>query len=395
MRCLILCLILIWGFPAQAQNPDPSKLENLTKAEENARQKEIELTKKRAVVQSEIDTLKKRLIKTASEVKNFELEGLSLKSKLSKLDIEESTLREKIYGDRQALMSLIAALQRIENNPPPPLAIRPNEAVEAARAEKLMTTLSGELKSRAEELSNRLKTSQSLRNEIQDKQKSLSANETSLAKRHSKIASLVTEKSKLEKSISKEKEEATRQVAKLASEAKTLRELIESFEAASVDVAPRVKPKSSQPRSKTSLSLKPVKLPKGVAKFSKAKGKLQSPVSAGRIIRNYGGSEKGITVKSQAQTQVVAPYSGRIEFAGAFKNYDNVVIINVGNGYFILLTGLDESYVESGENINMGEPVGLLPFKENGSANLYIEFRKNGATIDPKPWLGAALARNG
>jgi len=129
--------------------------------------------------------------------------------------------------------------------------------------------------------------------------------------------------------------------------------------------------------------------------FSKAKGKLQSPVSSGHIIRNYGGSEKGITIKSQAQAQVVAPYAGRIEFAGAFKNYDNVVIINVGDGYFILLTGLEESYVESGENINMGEPVGLLPFKENRSANLYIEFRKSGATIDPKPWLGAALASDG
>jgi len=395
MRWLVLTLILLWAIPAYSQAPNPDDLKNLTKAAEDARKTEAELLKKRKTIQSEIDGLKKQLVKTAKEAASFEKESISLEGTLTRLSQKEIELKEKIYTDREALMRLLAALQRIENNPPPPLAIRPNEAVEAARAEKLMTTLSGELKSRAEELSNRLKTSQSLRNEIQDKQKSLSANETSLAKRHSKIASLVTEKSKLEKSISKEKEEATRQVAKLASEAKTLRELIESFEAASVDVAPRVKPKSSQPRSKTSLSLKPVKLPKGVAKFSKAKGKLQSPVSAGRIIRNYGGSEKGITVKSQAQTQVVAPYSGRIEFAGAFKNYDNVVIINVGNGYFILLTGLDESYVESGENINMGEPVGLLPFKENGSANLYIEFRKNGATIDPKPWLGAALARNG
>jgi len=395
MRWLVFTLILIWALPSHAQNLDSSKLESLTKAEENARKKEAELTKKRTVIQSEIDDLKKRLVKTASEVKNFEIENLNLKSKLKKMDLEESTLREKIYGDRQALITLVAALQRIENNPPPALAIRPEHAAEAARAEKIMTSLSHELKSRADELSGHLKTSQSLRSEIQTKQKSLNANETSLAKRHKKIAKLVNEKSKLEQSITEEKEEASRQVAKLASEAKTLRELIESFEAASAAVTPRIKPGSPPLKSKDNLTLKPVKLPKGIVAFSKAKGKLQSPVSSGHIIRNYGGSEKGITIKSQAQAQVVAPYAGRIEFAGAFKNYDNVVIINVGDGYFILLTGLEESYVESGENINMGEPVGLLPFKENRSANLYIEFRKSGATIDPKPWLGAALASDG
>ena len=94
----------------------------------------------------------------------------------------------------------------------------------------------------------------------------------------------------------------------------------------------------------------------------------------------------------RSKAQVISPYAGRVEFSGAFKNYDNVVILNVGDGYFILLTGLGETYVETNENIKTGEPIGLLPFKAKGTADLYIEFRKNGKTINPKPWLGAALA---
>ena len=101
--------------------------------------------------------------------------------------------------------------------------------------------------------------------------------------------------------------------------------------------------------------------------------------------------DRGITLQTSARAQVIAPYAGRIEFAGAFKNYDNVVILNVGGGYFILLTGIGETYVETGENILIGEPLGLMPFNTKDRAELYIEFRKNGGTINPKPWLGPDL----
>ncbi len=396
MRSLILTLILIWGTPAFAQTLDPKKLESLTKAEEDARRTEAELSKKRKNIQSEIDSLKKQLVKTASEAASYEKEGLTLERKLASLDEKEKTLKDKIYGDRQSLMQLLGALQRIENNPPPPLAIRPKDAAEAARTETLMASLSAALHTRADELSERLKDAQVLRDEIISKHQSLSANEKTLSKRRNKISGLVQKKTELEKTVSKDQANASRKVDKLASEAKTLRDLIDSFEAEALNVAPRVKPGTETGTSskRTSIAAKPVKLPKGVTKFAKAKGKLKAPIS-GRVIRKYGSGEKGMTIGGRSKSQVIAPYAGRIEFAGAFKNYDDVVIINVGEGYFILLTGLGETYVETGENIRTGEPLGLLPFKAKGTANLYIEFRKSGTTVNPQPWLGPALARNG
>ena len=117
MRWLILTLILIWGTPTFAQTPDPKKLESLTKAEDDARRAEAELSKKRKNIQSEIDDLRKQLVKTASEAASYEKEGLTLERKLNELATQEAALKDKIYGDRQSLMQLLAALQRIENNP--------------------------------------------------------------------------------------------------------------------------------------------------------------------------------------------------------------------------------------------------------------------------------------
>lgn len=392
MRWFVLALILIFGAaPSYAQSADPDKLESLTKAEEDARRKESELAKKRDAIATEVSKLKKDLVRNASQAEKFEREGQSLESKLADLDIKAKELNQAIYGDRQTLTRLLAALQRIENNPPPPLATQPKDAAEAARAARLMATVSRDLKMRADTLAARLEASQKIRSEIEQKRMSLAANEKTLAKRRAQISQLVGQKSNLEKSVAKDREAALREVSKLASEAKSLRELIESFEAATASVAPRVKPGSKRTKPRSSIAAKPVKLPKGVTKFASAKGKLRAPVP-GRITRNYGSGEKGMTVSTRSKAQVISPYAGRIEFAGAFKNYDNVVILNVGGGYFILMTGMGETYVETGENVRIGEPLGLMPFNAKGASNLYIEFRKNGGTINPKPWLGSAFS---
>jgi len=128
MRWLVLALILLWAAPVYSQAPNPEKLESLTKAEKEARKKETELAKKHKAIQIEIDGLKKQLVKTASEAENYEKEGLTLDRNFKKLLEQEKNLQEIIYGDRQALMQLMAALQRIEYNPPPPLANRPQKS---------------------------------------------------------------------------------------------------------------------------------------------------------------------------------------------------------------------------------------------------------------------------
>ena len=396
MRCLIPALILFSSAgTAMAQTPDPEQLDTLTRAEEQAREKAAQLSRQRDTVRSDIDALKKELVKTGAESQGFEREGQSLETRLNELSLETERLNAAIYSDRDALMRLLAALQRIENNPPPPLATNPKDATEAARAATLMVVISENLQSRAKTLSDQLSALDTLRKEVNSKKESLSANSIALEKRRSRINALVRQKSSLEKSIAQDRETAQKDVTRLANEAQTLRDLIESFEASTADITPRVKPGISNSAGTTTLRRSvpspAVKLPKGVTTFAKAKGKLRAPVQ-GQVTRQYGSGEKGVTIQTRSGAQVISPYAGRIEFAGAFKNYDYVVILNVGGGYFILMTGIGETYVETDENVTIGEPLGLMPFNEKGRTDLYIEFRQNGSTINPKPWLGAALA---
>ena len=59
----------------------------------------------------------------------------------------------------------------------------------------------------------------------------------------------------------------------------------------------------------------------------------------------------------------------------------------------MLLTGLDELFVDAGDTVQRGEPVGKLPSQTG--AELYIELRRNGSPINPKPWLAAPDVKSG
>jgi septal ring factor EnvC (AmiA/AmiB activator) len=83
---------------------------------------------------------------------------------------------------------------------------------------------------------------------------------------------------------------------------------------------------------------------------------------------------------------VVAPWDGRVEFAGPFRGYGQILIIEHGDGYHSLLAGLERIDVAVGQALVAGEPVGVVKSGE-GKPSLYLELRRHGQPIDPLPWL--------
>lgn len=392
---------LILMTAAFSQSVDPERLDELSERTAAEKAKEDAIRKDREAVAGELGRLKKSLTKIATEAGAYERQGQEIERRLTALQTEEDNLKSAIYGDRQTLMKLLAALQRVENNPPPALAVSPSDAADAARAGRLMSNLSADLKMRGDALSLKLEDLSAVRSSIKAEQTTLEETEAKLETRRQFIKSKVNEKSKLERTLSQDQALARRRVAALAAEADTLRDLIQQFEQSTRTVTPRLKPKKGAPpprtprtSRRTSIPAAPLKLPRGIKPFSTAKGNVTAPVT-GRISKTYTVARKGLTVATREKAQVISPYAGRVEFSGPFKNYDNVVILNVGDGYFILLTGLGEIYVESKEMVTAGEPLGLMPFNAQATPELYIELRKGGQTINPTPWFGTAFARNG
>jgi septal ring factor EnvC (AmiA/AmiB activator) len=108
----------------------------------------------------------------------------------------------------------------------------------------------------------------------------------------------------------------------------------------------------------------------------------------------YGGRSKGLLIKTRHGAQVTAPSDGWVVYAGKFRTYGQLLIIKAGEGYHILLAGLSRIDVQSGQFVLTGEPVGTMKSApgrriDQNSPRLYVEFRKDGRPINPRPWWSA------
>ena len=112
--------------------------------------------------------------------------------------------------------------------------------------------------------------------------------------------------------------------------------------------------------------------------------------SAQVITDRESGRSKGITIETRADAQVVTPYDGEVVFAGRFRGYGQLLIIQHGEGYHTLLAGFSRIDSVLGQWLLAGEPVGVMGRGSNGNPALYVELRRNGDAINPLPWLAAS-----
>ncbi len=140
--------------------------------------------------------------------------------------------------------------------------------------------------------------------------------------------------------------------------------------------------------------------------FRRAKGRLPTPTRGQRVLSfgektRYGGKSKGIVFQTRKAAQITSPCDGWVVYAGEFRSYGQLLIINAGGGYHVLLAGMSRMDVQPGQFVLAAEPVGTMSDavtsvqREAGenSPVLYVEFRKDGQPIDPDPWWVAGLQK--
>ena len=155
-----------------------------------------------------------------------------------------------------------------------------------------------------------------------------------------------------------------------------------------------------QTRASAAKTKDPARLRPAVA-FADAKGQVALP-AAGAIVKTFGapdafgGAEKGVSIATPVAATVASPIDGWVAFSGPYRTYGQLLIINAGGGYYMVLAGMDRINVGVGQFVLAGEPVAAMG---DGSARtaaaaaigaeqpiLYIELRKDGTAIDPGPW---------
>ena len=349
------------------------------------------------------------LIETTAKVQDNERQIDAASDRLETLATSEDALRRSLDARRDVIADVLAVMQRMGRNPPPAILVRPQEMAEAIRASMLLSSVIPDLNNETLALATDLDELARLHASIEGEKKGLGERAAILARDKLRLASLVDARqeglSAAQEALGSERERA----AELAHQAATLKELIARMEseigaakagaaqaaAADIAAAREIGTKAAAARASDPARLKPA------LAFAETRGQLPLP-AAGAILKafgapdGFGGAERGVSLGTPAKATVASPVDGWVAFSGPYRTYGQLLIINAGAGYYIVLAGMDRISVSVGQFVLAGEPLAVMG---DGSARtasalaigaaqpiLYIELRKDGAAIDPGPW---------
>ena len=362
-----------------------------------------------AAIGQDRSKLNQQLIDIAALVRGVETRIGETEGRLRPLDIREQQIKGSLDSRRSEIVEVLAALQRAGRRTPPALLVRPEDALQSLRTAMLLGSVVPELRGRAEKLAADLGELVSVRQRIATERDVLAHDRDKLKDDQVRLAALVEERQRKQSAIEKDMEAEGARAINLSRQVDSLQGLIAKMEQDLKSAAKAATTASLQgapvaPNGKPNLgALKdPARLTPAIA-FASAKGLFALPVN-GRKIRDFGGSdgaggaEKGISLATRAGAQVTTPCDGWVVYSGPFRSYGQLLILNAGGGYHVLIAGMERISVNIGQFVLTGEPVATMGTTSQVASILattasqpvlYVEFRKDGTPIDSGPWWAA------
>jgi septal ring factor EnvC (AmiA/AmiB activator) len=423
MMMVMVAAVFAAAPASRAQEGESAAERTARQAELQAVEGDIALTQERlSELRAEIDaldqdreTLSRTLLETNKRVQELETQTARTERRLGALGQNEQGLRASLLERREVLIEVLAALQRIGHRPPPAMLVRPEDALSSVRSAILLGAVVPDLREAADQLAADLRQLQSLRAEMERERDRLRADASALLEERTRMQLLVEQRKKdRDRSVAALEDEERRAVA-LAQQATSLKDLIARMED-EIEAAAKAKAEAEAAAARNrelAEADRDRRRPKSLGNadrlapavsFADAKGLLPLPAS-GTIVRNFGaddgigGTTLGMSMATRPGGQVSSPADGWVVYGGPFRSYGQLLIINAGDGYHVLLAGMDEIDVQLGQFVLAGEPVATMASPKLASADpadivstqpaLYIEFRKDGSSIDPAPWWAA------
>ena len=428
---LLVGLVCILPWLAEAQE-DLSREEAKKRLNETEQQlqsnraKEQGLTQDIATLAEDRAKLNSELIEAGNRVQASEAKLSETEAKLAQLTDQVNVIQSSITERKETIYKMLLAMQRMGRTPPPALVTRRDDALAMVRSAMLLADVFPELKYEADNLSHELEGLVTIENNIRQERDAEKGERDGLASEQGRLDGLLEEKKTKLAQGEAELAEIKQSAAEQAKAVTDLNDLIDRLDAqiAKVEVAQydaevaaeralrqreqdrvlatpadesvvEIKPDQNKVAFASPARLKPA-MP-----FEAAKGTLRLPAK-GRQIKRFGdaesagGTARGISLQTRPEARITAPSDGWVVYAGEFRSYGQLLIINAGGGYHVLLAGMSRIDVSLGQFVLAGEPIAVMgsgaPSQNDDSSRpvLYVEFRKDGRPIDPDPWWAEA-----
>ncbi len=406
----LACLLLL-GSPATAQDdpaaPQESDLQAVERDLEREREALAEAERRAAESAREAADLQFRMVDAARRIQDRERALNDLESELATLERDMERMAVDLADKDAQMRDVLLALERLAVRPTDALMLQPLRPADAVRSGLVLSAAIPALTDTAAKLQNDLDEMYRTRSEIIAQREEIAAAAAELLDERAKLRTLFAEQSERQEQFKRQASEASARVTTLAREAGDLRELLEKViaerarqareeERRQQEAVTLTPPDANAPSPEIVAARRPVP-PEPERSFSEARGTLPFP-AVGRTAQRYGEADadgilsKGITIATRADAPVISPFDGVVAFAGEFRGYGLLLILEHSEGYHTLLAGMSRLDGVVGQRVLAGEPVGVMA--PEGDPSLYVELRRDGQPINPLPWLAARTNEN-
>ena len=365
-----------------------------------------------AKVKKDYASITAALIQSAKTEKKLSQDIDDITGRLEGLKEQKEAIRLSLAARRGVLAEVLGALQRMGLNPPPAILVKPEDALSSVRSAILLGAVVPELRAETEILMTDMKEMQRVTASIEAERQRLLASVAEQLAEKKRLGLLLEEKQRLHGETETALAEEQTRSQELAARAKSLKDLIASLETQAEnsrrnDAAARQAAERRLAQEAELAALPDANRLLASAPFSALRGRIALPV-IGRITRHFGAHDDnggvmlGDTVATQSGAIVTAPADGTVLYAGPFRSYGQLLILNAGDGYHVVLAGMSRISVSQGQSVLAGEPIGAMgetrvastsaPPNGNTVSELYVEFRKDGKPVDPTPWWAERLS---
>jgi septal ring factor EnvC (AmiA/AmiB activator) len=378
VRAALALLTVLAAVPAAGQTPQAQRLIELERLIEQERGRERGLAHETDAQRAAIAELRLRARDAADAAGAAETQAAETQARLDALDGDAAARQAALDARRGEIAALTGALLALSRRPPESLALEPHSPLDAARAGALATASVSALEARARALRAELDALAAARQAAAREGERLRESLAVLAAESAGLDQAVAARGVALARLAEEGREQAGRLGRLAREAQDLRDFLSELDARPAP-ARAVRPPPGRPGDTA-----------GLAGY-------RWP-ARGRIVENWGANQgggqiaRGLTIEPRENAAVVAPFDGIVAFAGPFRGYGPILILEHSGGYHSILAQMGRIDAVAGQAVTAGEPVGRAGTSERGTPVLYVELRRNGLPIDPSPLLFGAEA---
>ena len=401
-RCLLPLGLAVFAALAARAEPTRQQLQSAEAARAGQLAAGREAAERLRAAQAETRRLADARVAAAAQLRGLETGTADAAARMDDLAQRRAAAQARLSERAADMAPLLPLIERLSLFPAETLLVVPAPPGDALRGLLVLKAMARQLETEAEALRDEEAETARLSAQITAQEARLAAAQAAQAQLAASLDRQIADAKARGQEAEGDVAEASRRAAAQAAQADSLRAALAQIDLSRRQAEARAHDEAAQAdrHRQTAVATDARRRQADLAApagpgLAAPSGQLGAPV-AGTVIKAFGepgdaGPTTGISYQAPPSSRVVAPCGGRVVFAGPFRSYGVLLILDCGGGYHFVLAGLERLDVQVGHPVQPGEPVGVMPSWDPRSPGsrpaLYVELRRDGLPVNPAPFL--------